>query len=88
METTDPIYAQDEELLKPWINAHHLKKIEGVWYREGRHVVTGGMEHKQTFIRAHHNTPVYGHPGINKTHQLTSRRYWWPNMQQDVKDYV
>ncbi len=46
MEATDPIYAQDEELLKPWINAHHLKKIEGVWYKDGRRVVMGKMEHK------------------------------------------
>ncbi len=50
MEATDPIYAQDEELLKPWINAHRLKKIEGVWYKDGRRVVTSGMEHKQTFV--------------------------------------
>jgi len=88
MEATDPIYAQDEELLKSWINAHHLKKVEGIWYKEGRHVVTGKMEHKRTFIQAHHDVLVYGHPGINKTHQLVSCRYWWPNMQQDVKDYV
>ncbi len=88
MEAADPIYAQDEEMLKPWINAHHLKKVEGIWYKEGRRVVTGRMEHKWTFIQAHHDTPVYGHPGINKTHQLVSRRYWWPNMQQDIKDYV
>jgi len=46
METTNPIYAQDEELLKPWINAHQLKKVEGIWYKEGRRVVTSGMEHK------------------------------------------
>jgi len=40
------------------------------------------------FIQAYHDAPVYGHPGINKTYQLMSRRYWWPNMQQDVTDYV
>ncbi len=88
MEATNPVYAQDEELLQPWINTHHLKKVEGVWYKDGRRVVTGGAEHKRTFIRTHHDAPVYGHPGINKTYQLTSRRYWWPNMQQDVRDYV
>ncbi len=35
MEAMDPIYAQDEELIKPWIDAHHLKKIEGTWYKDG-----------------------------------------------------
>ncbi len=88
MEATDPIYAQDDKVLKPWVDAHRLKKIEGTWYKDGRRVVTGKMEHKRTFIRNHHNAPTYGHPGINKTYQLTSRRYWWPNMRQDVMDYV
>jgi len=80
MEATDPVYAQDKEILKPWIDAHQLKKIKGTWYKDGRRVVTGNMEHKQAFIWVHHDAPIYGHPGINKTYQLTSRRYWWPNM--------
>ena len=36
----------------------------------------------------HHNPPAYGHPGISRTLELTTRRYWWPRMVQDVKDYV
>jgi len=46
MEAVDPIYAQDKELLKPWVDAHHLKKVEGVWYKDGHCVVMGKMEHK------------------------------------------
>ncbi len=88
MEVTDPIYAQDEMMLGPWVNAHRLKKIEGVWYKDGQRVVTGGTKHKRTFIQVHHDALVYGHPGINKTYQLISRRYWWPNMRQDIMDYV
>ncbi len=88
MEAVDPIYAQDEELIKPWIDAHCLKKIEGTWYKDGQRIVTGRMEHKRMFIRAHHNAPVYGHLGINKTYQLASHKYWWPNMRQDVTSYV
>ncbi len=88
MEAADPIYTQDEKLLSPWVDTHQLKKIEGVWYKDGRRVVTGRMEHKRIFIQVHHDAPVYRHLGINKTYQLTSRRYWWPNMRQDVMDYV
>jgi len=88
MEAADPIYAQDEEMIKPWIDAHQLKKVKGTWYKDGRRVVTGGMEHKRVFIQTHHDAPVYGHPGINKTYQLTSCRYWWPNMRQDVISYI
>ena len=36
----------------------------------------------------HHDPPAYGHPGISRTLELTARRYWWPRMAQDVKDYV
>jgi len=35
MEASDPIYAQDDKIIKPWINAHRLKKIEGTWYKDG-----------------------------------------------------
>src|SRR6266702_2243005 len=88
MEAEDPIYTQNKELIKPWIDTHHLKKVEGTWYKDGRCVVTRGMEHKKTFIQVHHDALVYRHPGINKTYQLASRRYWWPNMRQDVTNYV
>ena len=28
--------AQDEETLKPWVDPHKLKKVNGIWYKEGR----------------------------------------------------
>jgi hypothetical protein len=83
-----PIYEQDEDTLKPWIDSHRLKLIHGTWYKDGRHVVTGGLHDKRTIIRAHHDPPVYRHPGINRSIQLTSRHYWWPKIRQDVPDYV
>ncbi len=46
MEATDPVYTQDEGILKSWIDTHQLKKIEGTWYKDGRRVVMGKMEHK------------------------------------------
>ncbi len=88
MAPQNPVYKQNEDLLKPWIDAHRLKKIEGTWYKDGRRVVTGGLTHHRMLISAHHDSPVYGHPGINKTNQLLGRRYWWPNMRKDVTEYV
>ena len=40
MTIDDPIYQQDEDILKPWIDPHKLKHIEELWYKEGRRVVT------------------------------------------------
>jgi hypothetical protein len=65
MTKNRPIYQQDEDVLRPWVDAHQLKKIEGLWYKDRKRVVTGGQHDKRTIIHAHHDTPVYGHPGIN-----------------------
>ena len=79
---------QDEELLKPWVDPHKLKQINGVWYKEGRHVVTGSTESKRAIIKSRHDPPVYRHPGISKMTQLIERDYWWPKMKLDIMDYV
>ena len=69
---------QDEEIVKPWVDPHKLKYINNVWYKEGRHVITGSLDRKHTIIKSRHNLPVYGHPGISKTTQLVECDYWWP----------
>jgi hypothetical protein len=79
---------QEESVLKPWIDPHQLKQHQGVWYKDGRQVVTGNIEAKRHIIRSHHDPPVHGHPGISKTIQLTERLYWWPRMQIDITKYV
>ena len=79
---------QDEGTLKLWVDAHKLKKINEVWYKEGRRVVTGSLLDKQAIIKSRHDPPIYGHPGIIKTTQLIERDYWWPQLKTDVVDYV
>ena len=73
MEKANPIYKQDKAILQPWIDPHKLKKVEGTWYKDGRRVITNDLEHKRTLIQSHHDPPVYGHPGINRTIRLLER---------------
>jgi hypothetical protein len=35
-----------------------------------------------------HDAPTGGHMGIVKTIDLLSRSYFWPNLQEDVKEYI
>ena len=42
---------QDKETLQPWIDAMQLKKIEGIWYKDGRCVVTGSLIAKRKISR-------------------------------------
>jgi hypothetical protein len=79
---------QNEECLKPWVDPHQLKCLNGTWYKEGRVVVTEDLEGKRRIIKAHHDLPVHGHPGISKTVQIVERNYWWPQMRKDITDYV
>jgi hypothetical protein len=88
MEVLPNISRQEESVLKPWIDPHQLKQHQGVWYKDGRQVVTGDIEDKRHLIQSHHDTPVHGHPGISKTIQLTERLYWWPKMRMDITEYV
>ena len=88
MTKEHPIYEQDEAILKPWVDLHHLKKINDMWYKDGRRVVTNDLEHRRSLIQSHHDPPVYGHLGINWTIRLLERYYWWPELQKEAMDYV
>jgi hypothetical protein len=88
MEVLPDISSQEESVLKPWIDPHQLKQHQGIWYKDGRQVVTGDTKDKRHIIQSHHDTPVHGHPGISKTIQLTERLYWWPKMRLDITEYV
>jgi hypothetical protein len=71
---------QDEQVLIKWIDAHKLKKIDEVWYKNGRRVITNLGAGTRAVIAAHHDTPVHGHPGIARTIQLVERDSWWPGL--------
>jgi hypothetical protein len=79
---------QEESILKPWIDPQQLKQHQGIWYKDRRQVVTGDMKAKRSILQSHHDSPVYGHPGISKTIQLTERLYWWPKMKADIAEYI
>jgi hypothetical protein len=79
---------QDEATLAKWVDAHELKKIDEVWYKNSRRVVTNVRSGTRAVIAAHHDAPVHGHPGIARTIQLIKRDSWWPGLQKEVTDYV
>ena len=79
---------QDKDMIRSWVDPHQLKKIDGVWQKDGRMVVTAKSPYTKQLIHDHHNLPVHGHPGISCTTDLLQRQYWWPRLWQDVIQYV
>ena len=44
---------------------------------------------RQSVLRQYHNGMIYGaHMGVTKTSQLLSGKYFWPNMHNDVRDFI
>ena len=39
-------------------------------------------------LHEHHDTPIAGHPGWHKTHELITCNYWWPTIAKDCHTYV
>ena len=39
---------------------------------------------KLEIFRLHHNTPLTGHFGQDKTYALIAREYYWPGMSKDI----
>ena len=60
----------EEEVLQQWVDPHQLKHIDGWWEKAGREVVTAGEEEQRDLICRHHDSPIHGHPGIQKTTEL------------------
>jgi hypothetical protein len=83
-----PHSVQDEDTLQPWVDPHQLKKINGEWWKGQRKVITGNAEVRRNIIKNHHDLPTYGHPGISRTTDLVAKYHWWPNLANEVQNYV
>ncbi len=60
--------------------------IEEVLNYQGLSYVSKVIRSK--LISRHHNNPLVGHFGIEKTRELIARKYYWPTLRQDVETYV
>jgi transposase InsO family protein len=43
---------------------------------------------REDLLRIHHDSPVSGHPGTRRMHELMTRSYWWPYIDKDIARYV
>ena len=86
--TTQVRDAQDEGVIRRWVDPHRLKRVDGQWTKNNRLVITGSLEERQSIIQSLHDPPAYGHPGIARTVDFVERSYWWPGLRRDVAEYV
>ena len=56
--------------------------------RSGKMYVPKDRDLRMEIVHLHHDTPIPGHPGMEKTLELMQCSYTWPGMPALVKDYV
>ncbi len=79
---------ESQERLRRWTNTHQLIKRNLIWWKDNRIVIAGDNDLKRGVIHSFHDKPSTGHPGISNTYRLARHDTWWPNMKQDIKQYV
>ena len=42
----------------------------------------------QVVLKQNHYQQYVAHPGVKRTYDLISLRYWWPDMRQSIAEYV
>jgi len=60
--------------------------IEGILHFQKRIIVPPTL--KANILKSFHDTPTNGHQGFEKTLEKLKRFYWWPNMRNDVDNYI
>ena len=43
---------------------------------------------KNQLLHQTHDHPLSGHQGQDNTHQQTAKLYYWPKMENDIKEYI
>ena len=60
--------------------------IDGVLHHQGLPFVPEAI--RMELISRHHDDPLAGHFGIEKTRELLARKYYWPTLRHNVEAYV
>jgi transposase InsO family protein len=65
-----------------------LEMKNDLWFRGEALYVPPDNTLRAQVLRMHHDSEYAGHFGHAKTLELLSRKYWWPRLSSDVKEYV
>jgi deoxyuridine 5'-triphosphate nucleotidohydrolase len=60
---------------------------EGLLYFEDRLCIPKGPLRTHV-VQEHHDNIISGHLGFDKTYENVKRNFYWPNMTQDIREYV
>jgi len=72
-----------------------MERSEEGWRQEGKVIlwkkkiyVPDSAILREKIVTKYHDSELARHPGYTKMYELITRNYWWPQMLEDVKQYV
>ena len=72
---------------KPSRDGYSLDQ-KGLLFYKGRVVVPTQKALTQELLYLYHDDQLAGHWGVNKTQELLERKFYWPGLARDVREYV
>jgi hypothetical protein len=66
----------------------HHAIAEDLLYRHGVLRIPNHEPLKKEILHSEHDSVVAGHQGMERTLDLIRRNFWWPAMEEDVREYV
>jgi hypothetical protein len=79
----DPLFCRT----KQYPDNNKFKIQDNLLYFEDRVYIPEGPLRLRV-LQSRHDFPAAGHFGFNKTLELVSRDFWWPQMWKTIKDFV
>jgi len=67
---------------------NQLQNNNGLLYKGEALYIPQDHTLRNELLRIYHDDPLAGHFGVDKTIALLTRKYFWPNMDQEVTQYV
>ncbi|KAJ8455645.1 hypothetical protein ONZ51_g12371 [Trametes cubensis] len=61
---------------------------DGILLYKNRVYVPPDNQLYRDIVKMHHDAPIMGHPGVQKTYDLVKREYMWPGMRKFIVQYV
>jgi hypothetical protein len=85
---------KEEDAVKTMAGKDNFKEDNGLWYfheplKDPRlYIPATAHSIISSILHEHHDTPLGGHLGVDKTLEVVSRFFYWPNMKKTIHDYV
>ena len=65
-----------------------LQEVNDLLWKKNKLYIPPGDNLRNDILYWHHDVPWCAHLGIEKTLNMLNKQFWWPKMEQDIRDYI